>query len=418
MFAAARRGAIVRGAFSRRFIAPQAAGLALRHTRSLGSSATLLANDNPSLATSSSPSSTVSASGTGSSGQAFGIQEIEPEKRIRRSIFYVPGSDERKLKSSLSLGADCLVYDLEDGVAFNRKNIAREMVFDALEASEHRKAEKAVRINAVGSGLEFDDLNVVLRSSRLQAIVIPKVQSAKDVQFVSQMVDSVAPFITRKNVRIIASIESALGVMNLKEIATADPRVDALVFAAEDYCADLGLTRTREGTEMLYGRQAIVTAAHAYGLQAIDLVCMDYKNDEILREECEFGRRMGFLGKQAVHPRQLEIIQRCFLPTDHEIARAADISEGYQEHSKRGVGAFNYNGKVIDLPVVKWAEKILSRARQGGVAIPNGEERQKILQAGTAPAITAGGASAGSAASTTTAAAANSGKSDNTATTA
>ncbi|KAF9138923.1 hypothetical protein BG015_002212 [Linnemannia schmuckeri] len=417
MFAAARRGAFVRGAFSRRVIAPQAAGLILRHSRSLGSSATLFANDTSSLATSSSSSSSVSASGAGSGGQGFGVQGTESEKRIRRSIFYVPGSDERKLKSSLSLGADCLVYDLEDGVAFNRKNIAREMVFDALEASEHRKAEKAVRINAVGSGLEFDDLNVVLRSSRLQAIVIPKVQSAKDVQFVSQMVDSVAPFITRKNVRIIASIESALGIMNLKEIATADPRVDALVFAAEDYCADLGLTRTREGTEMLYGRQAIVTAAHAYGLQAIDLVCMDYKNDDILKEECEFGRRMGFLGKQAVHPRQLDIIQRCFLPTDHEIARAADISEGYQEHSKRGVGAFNYNGKVIDLPVVKWAEKILSRARQGGVAIPIAEERQKILQAGSnSPTVATTGSGASSTTKTTVAV--NSGKKDNAATTA
>ncbi|KAG0197429.1 hypothetical protein BGX28_009066, partial [Mortierella sp. GBA30] len=363
------------------------ARVVLKH-RHLNSTATAFASDKPTSSSlspaSSSPSGSLSSASlsAASAGSIAASLSSEPEKRIRRSIFYVPGSDERKLKSSLSLAADCLVYDLEDGVAHNRKNVAREMVFDALEASEHRKAEKAVRINAVGSGLEFDDLNVVLRSSRLQAIVIPKVQSAKDVQFVSQMVDSVAPFITRKNVRIIASIESALGIMNLKEIATSDPRVDALVFAAEDYCADLGLTRTREGTEMLYGRSAIVTAAHAYGLQAIDLVCMDYKNDDILREECDFGRRMGFLGKQAVHPRQLDIIQRCFLPTDQEIARAADISEGYQEHAKRGVGAFNYNGKVIDLPVVKWAEKVLSRARQGGVAIPNSEERQKILQPG------------------------------------
>ncbi|KAG0093385.1 hypothetical protein BGZ92_005856 [Podila epicladia] len=364
-----------------------------RNSRLLSTTPSLWTHETGSPSTLSSSTSTSSSAGSGSSGSG-GVGHMlgsEPEKRIRRSIFYVPGSDERKLKSSLSLAADCLVYDLEDGVAHNRKNIAREMVFDALEASEHRKAEKAVRINAVGSGLEFDDLNVVLRSSRLQAIVIPKVQSAKDVQFVSQMVDSVAPFITRKNVRIIASIESALGVMNLKEIATSDPRVDALVFAAEDYCADLGLTRTREGTEMLYGRSAIVTAAHAYGLQAIDLVCMDYKNDDILREECEFGRRMGFLGKQAVHPRQLEIIQRSFLPTDQEIARAADISEGYKEHSKRGVGAFSYNGKVIDLPVVKWAEKILSRARQGGVIIPSPEERQKILGS-TSTTIAAGAA--------------------------
>ncbi|GJJ70701.1 citrate lyase subunit beta-like protein [Entomortierella parvispora] len=389
---AALRTSVAHGTFRRAhgtaMVCTQSAMTAFRSTRHLSTSFPVPANDtnSGSSVSASSPGSPLASGGVGGGaagiGGVDGLNAIEPEKRIRRSIFYVPGSDERKLKSSLSLAADCLVYDLEDGVAHNRKNIAREMVFDALEASEHRKAEKAVRINAVGSGLEFDDLNVVLRSSRLQAIVIPKVQSAKDIQFVSQMVDSVAPFITRKNVRIIASIESALGVMNLKEIATADPRVDALVFAAEDYCADLGLTRTREGMEMLYGRSAIVTAAHAYGLQAIDLVCMDYKNDDILKEECEFGRRMGFLGKQAVHPRQLEIIQRCFLPTDHEIARAADISEGYQEHSKRGVGAFNYNGKVIDLPVVKWAEKIISRARQGGVAIPSAEERQRILKLG------------------------------------
>ncbi|KAF8975238.1 hypothetical protein BGZ46_009306, partial [Entomortierella lignicola] len=166
---------------------------------------------------------------TPTSLQAAAPSSISSKPATSLSTGPVPGSDERKLKSSLSLSADCLVYDLEDGVSHNRKNIAREMVFDALEASEHRKAEKAVRINAVGSGLEFDDLNVVLRSSRLQAIVIPKVQSAKDIQFVCQMVDSVAPSITRANVRILASIESALGVMNLKEIATADPRVDALV---------------------------------------------------------------------------------------------------------------------------------------------------------------------------------------------
>ncbi|CAO3573007.1 unnamed protein product [Mortierella alpina] len=385
MFAAARKS-VAQSVFTRSLGAAQGIR-AVPGYRYLSSTAPVLTNDKvgsslSSATSSSSPNPTTASHSTSGAGNIAGTLNSEPEKRIRRSIFYVPGSDERKLKSSLSLAADCLVYDLEDGVAHNRKNIAREMVFDALEASEHRKAEKAVRINAVGSGLEFDDLNVVLRSSRLQAIVIPKVQSAKDVQFVSQMVDSVAPFITRNNVRIIASIESALGVMNLKEIATSDPRVDALVFAAEDYCADMGLTRTRDGVEMLYGRSAIVTAAHAYGLQAIDLVCMDYKNDEILKEECEFGRRMGFLGKQAVHPRQLDIIQRCFLPTDQEIARAADISEGYQEHSKRGVGAFNYNGKVIDLPVVKWAEKILSRARQGGVAIPGPEERPKILQSG------------------------------------
>ncbi|RUS14534.1 hypothetical protein BC937DRAFT_93672 [Endogone sp. FLAS-F59071] len=244
------------------------------------------------------------------------------------------------------------------------------MVIDALEASEHGKAEKAVRINAVGSGLEYDDLNVVLHSTRLQAIVIPKVQSAHDIQFVVRMIDSVAPELNRANIRLLASIESGLGILNLREIATADPRVDALVFAAEDFCTDLGLIRTPSRKEMLYARQAVVTAASAFGLQAIDLVCVDYLSDSILEEECREGCEFGFTGKQAIHPKQVEIIQRMFLPDPANIARAAKILEGYEAHSQKGVGAFNLDGKMIDLPVVKWADKIVARAKAASVEIP------------------------------------------------
>ncbi|ORX82894.1 beta subunit of citrate lyase [Basidiobolus meristosporus CBS 931.73] len=302
---------------------------------------------------------------------------IEAKERLRRSIFYVPGSDERKLKKSLGLAADCLVYDLEDSVSLNRKGTARELVLDTLEASEHRKAEKAVRINAIGSGLELDDLNVVLRSKRLEAIVIPKVQSAKDIQFVSQMIDTVAPEITRKDIRILASIESALGIMNMKEIATCDPRVDALVFAAEDFCADLQMIRTPSRLEMLYARSAVVTTAKAYNLQAIDLVCVDYENEKILQEECDEGREMGFTGKQAVHPKQVETIQRVFLPSHNEIERALKVMKGYVEFKEKGVGAFSLEGKMIDMPVVRWAQRLLIRAQKGGV-LPEGEKVHEL----------------------------------------
>ncbi|CAJ0870403.1 7187_t:CDS:10 [Entrophospora sp. SA101] len=217
--------------------------------------------------------------------------------RSRRALFYVPGGEERKIKSSLKLNADSIVYDLEDGVAFNRKGDAREMVFNTLEASEKGSSEKAVRINAVGSGLELEDLNVVLRSKRLEGIVIPKVRSAKDVQFVSRMIDSIAPDNTRSNIRLLASIESAMGIMNIKEIVTSDLRLDGLIFAAEDYCADLGMIRTPSCKELLLARQAIVVAASAYGLQAIDMVCLDFRNNEILMKECREGREMGFVGK-------------------------------------------------------------------------------------------------------------------------
>ncbi|KAI8083998.1 Pyruvate/Phosphoenolpyruvate kinase-like domain-containing protein [Gilbertella persicaria] len=217
---------------------------------------------------------------------------------------------------------------------------------------------------------ELDDLNVILHSNRLQAIVIPKVQSAKDIQFVSRMIDSVAVETQRERIRLIASIESALGLMNIKEIVTADPRLDALIFAAEDYCADLGLIRTKTREEMLFARQWIVNAAAAYGLQAIDLVCVDYQDQGILAEECREGREFGFAGKQAIHPDQIETIQRMFLPDPSELDRAVRILQGHEANTQKGIGAFNLDGKMIDMPVVKWAEKVIARANAGGMPIP------------------------------------------------
>ncbi|KAI8926805.1 Pyruvate/Phosphoenolpyruvate kinase-like domain-containing protein [Entophlyctis helioformis] len=264
------------------------------------------------------------------------------------------GSDERKLASSLKARPDSFIYDLEDSVALHRKGAAREMVFNS---------EKAVRINSIGSGLELDDLNVILRSRRLQALLIPKVNSAKDIAFVSHMIDSVAPVSNRANIRIMASIESAMGIMNLREIATADPRIDALVFAAEDYCADTGLLRTPSRQEMLYARQAVVTAACAYNLQAIDLVCVDFQSPEILESECKEGREFGFTGKQAIHPKQIQTIHSTFAPSPKDVDRATRILDGYSEHVRKGLGAFSLDGKMIDMPVVKWAQRLLAKAR-------------------------------------------------------
>lgn len=290
------------------------------------------------------------------------IQSQSKTERSRRALFNVPGSEERKLKASLRLKADSIVFDLEDGVAMNRKGAARQMVFDALETFDLGKLEKAVRINAIGTGMEIDDLNVILRSSKLQCIVIPKVQSPKDIEFVSQMIESAAPDSSRHNIRLIACIESALGIMNLKEIASCNPKLDALVFASEDYCADTGMIRTPSRKELMYARSAVVTAACAYGLQAIDLVCLDYKDGDILKEESREGREMGFTGKQAIHPAQVDIIQQVYSPSPAEIEKATQIVRGYQEHTRKGVGAFNLDGKMVDMPVVKWAERLLAKA--------------------------------------------------------
>ncbi|KAI9105405.1 Pyruvate/Phosphoenolpyruvate kinase-like domain-containing protein [Phlyctochytrium arcticum] len=288
-----------------------------------------------------------------------GYQDYGPS-----GVFPSVGSDERKLNSSRKMRVDSVIYDLEDSVPMNRKGAARQSVFQALESFDIGDTEKTVRINAVGSGLEVDDLNVVLRSKHLDALVVPKVQSAKEVEFISRMIDSIAPESNRANIRILACIESALGILNIKEIANADPRVDGLVFAAEDYAADTGLTRTPSRLEFLYARQRVATAASAFGLQAIDMVCVDYQKPEILEEECQEGRTWGFTGKQAIHPNQLEIIQRIYAPSEKDIERATRIVDGYQEHARKGIGAFNLDGKMIDMPVVKWAERLLAKAEK------------------------------------------------------
>jgi len=279
----------------------------------------------------------------------------------RRALFNVPGSEDRKILASLRTNADSIVFDLEDGVAFNRKKEAREKVFNALEKYDLGNREKAVRINCVSSGLAEEDLKSVLPSSKLEALVVTKVNSENDIHFVCDMIDHLAPENVRKNIRLIACVESAKSLINLKSICTSDPRVDALVFASEDYCADTGMIRTRSRKELMYAREALVAHAHAFNLQAIDLVCQDYKDDDILREECQEGREFGFTGKQAIHPRQIDIIQEMFSPSPKDLEYARRILDGYKKHTSKGIGAFVLDGKMIDQPVVKWAEKLISR---------------------------------------------------------
>ncbi|XJO76008.1 hypothetical protein BDV3_006589 [Batrachochytrium dendrobatidis] len=294
--------------------------------------------------------------------RSFSVLAAPRANHSRRAIFYVPGSDERKLASSLKAKPDTFIYDLEDSVALSCKGTARQMVFSALESFDVGHSEKAVRINSVGSGLELDDLNVILRSKNLQTILIPKVNSVRDIHAISSLIDSIAPPSTRENIRIMASIESALGLLNIREIASSDPRIDALVFAAEDYIADLSLIRTPSRLEMLHARQTVVTTACAYGIQSIDLVCVDFQNENVLIDECIEGRQFGFTGKQAIHPKQIQTIHKFFSPSASDIEKATRIVEGFEQNKRAGIGAFNIDGKMIDAPVVKWAQQLLAKS--------------------------------------------------------
>ncbi len=284
----------------------------------------------------------------------------------RRALLYMPGDDRHKIEKALTLGVDCICMDMEDGVAASRKVEARAVIARALQELDFGKSEKLVRINAVGSGLEKADLESVL-AFRPDGILIPKLEEPGQIQWADGILEAAEleqgwPL---HSIRLLVDVETARGILNLKEIG-AHPRLDALIFGGEDFAASVGATRTPEAIELLYARQATVTAAAAYGLQAIDIVNIDYHDLEPLRREAEFGARLGFSGKQIIHPAQVEPVQSAFTPDEEAIGRARRIVETFEASQVKGAGAYALDGKMIDMPLFKTAQKVLERARAAG----------------------------------------------------
>ena len=284
----------------------------------------------------------------------------------RRALLYMPGDDRHKIEKAIALGVDCICMDMEDGVAVNKKAEARATIAKALRELEFGKSEKLARINAVGSGMEKEDIEAVL-PYRPDGVVIPKMESLEQIQWAHEIIEAaeLKNGWSVNSIRILVDVETAKGILNLKEIAS-HPRLDALIFGGEDFAASVGATRTKDAVELLYARQATVTTAAAFGLQAIDIATIDFKDTEALRKESEFGARLGFTGKQIIHPAQVEPVQAAFTPNDEAITHAKRIVETFEASQKEGKGAYALDGKMIDMPLLKNAQKVLDRARAAG----------------------------------------------------
>ncbi|MFH1186269.1 MAG: CoA ester lyase [Chloroflexota bacterium] len=286
----------------------------------------------------------------------------------RRALLYVPGDDRHKIEKAAALDVDCICMDMEDGVAISRKAQARTTIARALREVTFGKAEKLARINGVGSGLEKDDLQAVL-PHRPDGIVVPKLEELRQIQWASEAIEAAElqngwPV---HSIRLLVDVETARGILNIKEIAS-HPRLDALIFGGEDFAASVGATRTADAVELLYARQSVLTAAAAFGLQAIDMVAIDFKDLEGLRREADFGAGLGFSGKQIIHPAQVDPVQAAFTPSDEAIAYAHRVVDGFEASKNEGKGAFALDGRMIDMPLVKNAQKVLERARAAGKA--------------------------------------------------
>jgi len=284
----------------------------------------------------------------------------------RRALLYMPGDNWKMITKSITLGVDSICMDMEDGTAINKKAEARATIAKALQELDFGASEKLARINSVGSGWEKDDIEAVL-PYHPDGVVIPKVESFEHVEWASKIIEAAElkygwPI---NSVRILIGVETAKGILNLKEIA-AHPRLDAIIFGGEDFAASIGAVRTKDAVELLYARQAVIVACAANDLQAIDIVTIDYKDLEALKIESQFGAGIGFSGKQIIHPNQVSVVQEAFTPSDESIAYARRIVETFEASQKEGKGAYALDGKMIDMPLLKNAQKVLARAQAAG----------------------------------------------------
>jgi citrate lyase subunit beta-like protein len=240
-----------------------------------------------------------------------------------------------------------------------------------------------VRINSVSSGLALEDLTAILQSPNLTTLVATKVNSPSDLNFISDVISHSRPKShSQTPPTLLALIESARAIISLPQITTATPHLlSGLIFAAEDFALDLSLTRTPDLKEFLYARSAIATAARAANLPStIDLVCTAFKSEadhEVLEDECRDGKRMGFNGKQCIHPGQVATVSRIFSPEMEEVEWAVRVTIAQMKAEELGKGAWSLDGKMIDAPVEGKARAVVQKAEACGFDVKALQEKHK-----------------------------------------
>ncbi len=296
-------------------------------------------------------------------------------EKIRRSRLYLPGNEPKFYPNAGLHKPDGIILDLEDSVAPSDKESARFLVRNALRSVDFYGAERMVRINQIPLGLE--DLKYIVPHN-VHLILIPKCESAETVLEVDEAIKNIcAEKKIKENIFYMPIIESALGVENAYRIASASENVCALAIGLEDYTADIGVVKTNKGTESFYARSAVVNAAKAAGVQAIDSVFADVEDMNALRESVLEAKSLGFEGKGCIHPRQIKIVHEAFAPDEADIEKAKKIVAAFNEAKKNGSGVVALGSKMIDAPVVKRALHVIERAIQNNLLKKNWHKNLK-----------------------------------------
>ena len=287
---------------------------------------------------------------------------------MRRSMLFLPGNNPNMLINGNCLGADAVIFDLEDAVSPAEKDAARILVRNTLRYMDFNGCECIVRINSIDTPYWQDDIRALL-PYKPSLFLLPKTGCAEDVRIADEFITQVEKEMgmEENSVGLMALIETALGVENAFAIASSCKRMEALFLGAEDLTADLQCKRTKEGEEILYARTRLVVAARAAGIQVYDTPFTDVNDDEGIRVDAEAAKAFGFTGKSSISPRHVEAINEVFSPTMAEIEYAYEVMEAIALAKQQGKGAIALHGKMIDAPIVSRAEQTIAMAEALGL---------------------------------------------------
>ena len=280
---------------------------------------------------------------------------------------FVPGNNPAMMQDAFIYGPDSIMLDLEDSVTMAEKDAARLLVYNALKTIDYGDTEMVVRINPLNTLYGKKDIEAVVKAG-VDVIRMPKTETADEVREVEREIENVEKEIgCLGRTKIMAAIESALGIVNAYDIAIASKRMMGIALGAEDYCANLKTQRTPGGAELLLARQTIVVAARAAGIDALDTVYSNLNDMETFRKEVELIKTLGFDGKSIINPRQIEVVNEVFAPKEKDIMKAQTILAAIKEAEKRGSGVISVNGKMVDRPVVLRAQRTIDLAIASGI---------------------------------------------------
>lgn len=289
-------------------------------------------------------------------------------ENLRRTMMFIPGNNPNMMISAIAFKPDCIIFDLEDAISLREKDSARDLVAEAIKTIDYGDCEVFVRPNPLYTSFGEKDIRVLVEAG-LRRVRLPMTETEDDIKELDFLLTDIEKKLGLENgiVKILGAIETAKGVLNADKIAIASPRMIGISFGAEDFTRTIGAERSKSGEELFVARSKIVLAAASAGIDAIDTVFSDINDDDGLRKETEVAKKLGFVGKSIIHPRQIGIVHAVFTPSEKDVEDALRVVSAIKEAEEKGLGVISLDGKMVDAPVVARAERVIRLAKGAGI---------------------------------------------------